>query len=164
MANVIQHAVPAVKAQQHHSPCKPPYPKRHRPALLTSMSILRKTAFASTIRPPREFLRQAPGRTVKLLFRRGSTYTARVAVTAAVEKSTARRSRTSCEDSSRLLGIMAFEPLRDAFGDFCHKSLCGEVSLCQEITSYEGIQVDAPEGCSTQRPIIVPTMHVPMPP
>lgn len=95
--------------------------------LLTSMSILRKTAFASTIRPPREFLRQTPGRMVMLLFRRGSRNLSRVAVTAAVEKSTARRSRTSCEDSSRLLGIMAFEPLRDAFGDFCHKSLCGEV-------------------------------------
>lgn len=53
----------------------------------------------------------------------------RVAVTAGAEKSPRfQRSRTSCEDSSRLASIMTFEPLRAAFGDFCYKCLCGEAS------------------------------------
>ena len=59
--------------------------------------------------------------------RKMSRHVARVAITAGSETNPARRKRASCEDSSRLHGIMVFEPLRDAFGDFCHRSLCGEV-------------------------------------
>lgn len=83
--------------------------------------------YARNIRPAIDILRHEPGRMLMLPFRRRSSNNARVAITTGNEKAPVCRGRASYEDSNKLVGIMGFEPLRTAFGDFCHKSLCSEV-------------------------------------
>jgi len=80
------------------------------------------TVWILNIRPTRRILGQAPECVVaKICKWTRSSYT--VAITA--ECGTLYQRRPSMI-SIRMLAIMAFEPLRAAFGQFCHKSLCGE--------------------------------------
>lgn len=45
-----------------------------------------------------------------------------------IERAPSLNSRGAFSDANRLAGIMRFLPLRQAFGEFCRKSLCGEVT------------------------------------
>ncbi|CAM9735584.1 unnamed protein product, partial [Ectocarpus sp. 13 AM-2016] len=91
------------------------------------------------IRPIQEVLHHAPRnsipRGVQMLLalssrrRRGSTSTVSgEEVTSYVTQNPSQHSRESYVDSNRLAGIMNYLPLREAFGEFCQKSLCSEVS------------------------------------
>lgn len=77
------------------------------------------------IKPARVILGQEPERVVVMALRRASSSTTRIFVTTEVEKSPSHR-YVSPSSSARFLAIMDFEPLREAFGTFCNKSLCGE--------------------------------------
>lgn len=77
-----------------------------------------------TIRPTRSVLGQAPERVAMTALRMRRGNSTRVAITE-LEHGVGDR-RKSLRISMRMLAIMAFEPLRAAFGQFCHKSLCGE--------------------------------------
>ncbi|CAN0312324.1 unnamed protein product, partial [Ectocarpus sp. 8 AP-2014] len=89
------------------------------------------------IRPIQEVLRLA-GRNsipkgVQILLalssrrRRGSSSTiGGEAVISDVTQNPSQHGRESYVDSNRLAGIMNYLPLREAFGEFCQKSLCSE--------------------------------------
>ena len=85
----------------------------------------------STIRPVRQVVHSIPFRrrsTVEamLVARRGRrTSSSTVAVTNTSEYE--RYRKRSSSDANRLSSIMGFLPLREAFGEFCRRSLCGEV-------------------------------------
>lgn len=87
----------------------------------------------SIIRPVQAVLRHIPERkrsAIELLLvpphRRISANT--VAVTAGYTPKPGLNGDESC-DANRLTSIMNFLPLREAFGEFCRRSLCSEVRI-----------------------------------
>jgi len=77
------------------------------------------------IKPARVVLGQEPERVVVMALRRASSSTTRIFVTTELENVPSHR-YASPSSSARFLTIMEFEPLREAFGRFCNKCLCGE--------------------------------------
>ncbi|CAM9641314.1 unnamed protein product, partial [Ectocarpus sp. 12 AP-2014] len=67
------------------------------------------------------------------------------AVTADVTRNPSRHSRESYVDSNRLAGIMNYLPLREAFGEFCQKSLCSEsFQFLLDASEFRGVIVEGP--------------------
>lgn len=99
------------------------------------------------VRAVREILGDRCARPFILLFSRQGSSNARVAITTAVDMSTRRRSRASCSDSTRLAVIMAMDSLRVAFGEFCHKSLCGEsFQFLEDVSEFKSSILLEDEG------------------
>ncbi|CBJ33536.1 hypothetical protein Esi_0508_0010 [Ectocarpus siliculosus] len=65
--------------------------------------------------------------------------------TSDVTQNPSQRSRESYVDSNRLAGIMNYLPLREAFGEFCQKSLCGEsFQFLRDASEFRGVIVEGP--------------------
>ncbi|CAM9539921.1 unnamed protein product, partial [Ectocarpus sp. 8 AP-2014] len=106
------------------------------------------------IRPIQEVLHHAPRNSipkgVQMLLalssrrRRGSTSTiGGEAVTSDVTQNPSQHSRESYVDSNRLAGIMNYLPLREAFGEFCQKSLCSEsFQFLLDASEFRGVIVE----------------------
>ncbi|CAB1096751.1 unnamed protein product [Ectocarpus sp. CCAP 1310/34] len=115
---------------------------------------------SGNIRPIQEVLHHAPRNSipkgVQMLLalssrrRRSSAAIGGEAVTADVTHNPSRHSRESYVDSNRLAGLMNYLPLREAFGEFCQKSLCSEISRCVsfrfllDASKFKGVIVEGP--------------------
>ncbi|CAM9865882.1 unnamed protein product [Ectocarpus fasciculatus] len=76
---------------------------------------------------------------------RGSSTLGCEAVTADVTQNSSQHGRESHADSNRLAGIMSYLPLRDAFGEFCQKSLCSEsFQFLLDAAEFRGVIVEGP--------------------
>lgn len=93
------------------------------------------------IKPARVVLGKKPERVVVVALRRASTSTMRIFVTSELEKSPSHK-YVSPSSHARFLAIMEFGPLREAFGTFCNRSLCGE--SFQFLEAVEEFQSEAP--------------------
>ncbi|CAN0469339.1 unnamed protein product, partial [Ectocarpus sp. 12 AP-2014] len=108
------------------------------------------------IRPIQEVLHHAPRNSipkgVQMLLalssrrRRGSTSAiVGEAVTPDVTQNPSQNSRESYVNSNRLAGIMNYLPLREAFGEFCQKSLCSEsFQFLLDASEFRGVIVEGP--------------------
>lgn len=91
-------------------------------------------SFRRNIRPVREVERHTPSRRrsrknflLPSPYRRWSTKNIRVGVAANENNHSLPWNGEVYLDDNRLTSIMNFQPLREAFGEFCRRSLCGEV-------------------------------------
>ncbi|CAM9451617.1 unnamed protein product, partial [Ectocarpus fasciculatus] len=67
------------------------------------------------------------------------------AITADVTQNSSQHGRESHVDSNRLAGIMNYPPLREAFGEFCQKSLCSEsFQFLLDAAEFRGAIVEGP--------------------
>ncbi|CAN0003379.1 unnamed protein product [Ectocarpus sp. 6 AP-2014] len=108
------------------------------------------------IRPIQEVLHHAPRNSipkgVQMLLalssrRRGGSSSAigGEAVTTDVTQNPSQHGRESYVDSNRLAGIMNYLPLREAFGEFCQKSLCSEsFQFLLDASEFRGVVVEGP--------------------
>ncbi|CAN0183965.1 unnamed protein product, partial [Ectocarpus sp. 12 AP-2014] len=78
--------------------------------------------------------------------RRGSSSTiGGEEVTSDVTQNPSQHSRESYVDSNRLAGIMNYLPLREAFGEFCQKSLCSEsFQFLRDASKFRGVIAEGP--------------------
>ncbi|CAB1096998.1 unnamed protein product [Ectocarpus sp. CCAP 1310/34] len=66
-------------------------------------------------------------------------------VTSDVTQNPSQHSREPYIDSNRLAGIMNYLPLREAFGEFCQKSLCSEsFQFLLDASEFRGVIVEGP--------------------
>ncbi|CAB1099917.1 unnamed protein product [Ectocarpus sp. CCAP 1310/34] len=108
------------------------------------------------IRPIQEVLHHAPRNSIPkgvqvllaLSSRRRGGITSTIvgeAVTPDVSQNPSRHSRESYVESNRLAGIMNYLPLREAFGEFCQKSLCSEsFQFLLDASEFRGVIVEGP--------------------